>query len=161
MQASALYTVMEQLNKAQHEVDSIKQQGKAKAAHHCHINLHQGKKKTPSLTVRLLRIYSSHSLKKLIDTDSLFYLLRWQIFLYLPAFSSLHWQSLLQGVLVLSESRRSFNYNCQPRRRQQQQAPSRHTNKISSPSLGKAWDNETLKVTHEPDPKSSEARRDQ
>lgn len=76
--------------------------------------------------------------------DSLFYLLGWQTFLYLPAFSPLHWQSLLQGVLALSQSRRSFNYKCQPRRHKQQQAPSRHATKISSPSLGKARDNETL-----------------
>lgn len=78
MQTSTLYSrmEMEQLSKAQHEVDAIKQGGKANAAHHCHINLHQGKKQTPSLTVRLLRIHLSHSLKKLIDKDSLFYSLR-------------------------------------------------------------------------------------
>lgn len=46
MQASTLYSVMEmeQLSKAQHEEDTLQQQGKAKAAHHCHMNLHQGKK---------------------------------------------------------------------------------------------------------------------
>lgn len=52
----------------------------------------------------------------------------------------------------------SFSYSCQPRR-QQQQSRTQQQAEISSPSLGKAQDNERLRVTHEPDPESSEDRR--
>lgn len=77
MQASTLNGAMEmeQQNKAHHEVDTSNSEVKLKL--HTTVTLTFIKERSkPLSSVRSLRIYSSRSLKKLTDKDSLFYSLR-------------------------------------------------------------------------------------
>lgn len=77
----------------------------------------------------------------------------------MPAFSLMHWRALFEGALALSASRRKLPLQLPAEEALRAASPiQRHTNKISSPSLGKAQDNERFRVTHKLDPKSSEAR---
>lgn len=69
----------------------------------------------------------------------------------------MHWQALFEG--ALSESSSKLQLQLPAKEALTAASPIQRHAEISSPSLGKAWDNERLRVTHEPDPKSSEARR--
>lgn len=93
---------------------------------------HQGNKRSPFLTVRLLTIYWSHSLNKFTVKTSLFYSLIWETFTYLLHFL-MYGQALLEGALW--ESRRKLQLQPAAQEASSAAKPNQSSGRLRFPAL--------------------------